>query len=72
MIDFGEDTFFQAFKDPTKEYVALTTIHFVNGIPTSGLKVLTISFDEFKRLRIYLENPNGNGSEIFYSGCVIA
>ncbi len=71
MIDFGEDTFFQAFKDPTKEYVALTTTHFSNGIP-NGIRVLTISFDEFKKLRSYLKNPNGNGPEIFYSGCVIA
>jgi hypothetical protein len=71
MFDMGHDTLLQAFKDQFDENVILTNYHFERGVPRS-VEVLNIRFDEFKRLKEYLDNPNGRGSEIFYSGVQFA
>ncbi len=68
MFDMGCDTLFQAFKDQLEERVILTTYHFNYGVPAGVVEVLNLEFDEFKLLKEYLDNPNGRGSEIFYSG----
>lgn len=65
MFDLGQDTLLQAFKDNSIENrIVLTNYNFSYGNPNS-LKVLNLDFEEFKRLKEFLDN----GPEIFYSGC---
>ena len=71
MIDTGHDMLFQAFKGQFDDCVTLSVNHFYYGTISERTDVLTLKFDEFKRLKEYLDNPNGEGSEIFYSGCKI-
>lgn len=73
MFDFGHDMFFQAFKDNLfDDRVILTNYYFNYGVPSSKVDVLNLQFSEFKRLKEFLDNPNGYGPEIFYSGCQVA
>jgi len=72
MFDMGFDILFQAFKDQLEERVILTNYHFTYGVPTGDVSVLNITFEDFQLLKEYLDNPNGNGSEVFYSGCKIS
>lgn len=70
MMDFGHDDFFQAFKVNSEEII-LTVLNFVFGIP-SRMSSFNIKFSELKRLQEFLDNPNGNGPETFYSGCKVS
>lgn len=68
MIDMGSDTLFQAFKTKVNETrIGIAISYFSYGLPHSST-ILNMEFYEFKRLKEYLDNPNGNGPEIFYSG----
>ena len=71
MMDMGQDTLFQAFKHQLEERVILTNYIFSYGVPTGHVNVFNIAFDDFQLLKEYLDDPNGNGPEIFYSGCKI-
>lgn len=72
MFDMGYDNLFRAYRDPHEERAILTSHTFVCGVPANRMNVLSLKYEELKRLKEYLDNPNGNGSEIFYSGCQIA
>lgn len=72
MMDFGQDVLFQSFKHPLEERVILTNNYFNHGVPGSKVSVFNIEFEEFRILKELLDNPNGNGPEIFYSGCQFA
>lgn len=68
MIDGGSDTFFQAFKTLNDEkQIGIAISYYSHGLPC-GSTTLNIEFEEFKKLKEYLDNPNGNGPEIVYSG----
>jgi hypothetical protein len=68
MLDMGQDILFQAFKHQLEERVIITNYHFNYGVP-DNVDVFNIEFEEFQRLKELLDDPNGNGPEIFYSGC---
>ena len=71
MMDMGQDILFQAFKHQMEERVILTNYNFLYGVPTGNVNVFNIEFEDFQLLKEYLDDPNGNGPEIFYSGCKI-
>jgi hypothetical protein len=71
IFDMGQDILFQAFKHPLKETVTLTNLYFNHGEPMEHIDVFSVSFEEFKRLKEVLDDPNGKGSETLHSGCSI-
>lgn len=70
MFDLGDDTLFQAFKDPAEgvERVYLATHQFSYGSPTTSTAVLGLHIDDFHRLKELIDSKK---DEIFYSGCQI-
>jgi hypothetical protein len=67
MFDFGNDTLFQAFKDPleNEDGVHLVNQYFVRGIPSENTQVLGLSWADFMKLKDLIEREK---HEIFYSG----
>lgn len=73
MFDFENDTLFQAYKDPNPSpdinRVCLVNRHYGFGRPTKDSGLLELSFEDFKRLKEFLDEKK---DLIFYSGCKIS
>lgn len=57
MFDFGDDELFQAYKDPYDEIekVYLVNRFFTHGTPSTGTEVLGLYFDDFKKLKEFID-----------------